>query len=294
MINEIMELFSYCRPMGSQTEQEFVDKFLMPVGFQRDAHQNLILTIGAKPRILFSSHMDTVHKVEGRQDLLFKDGILTQTSGSSCLGGDDTAGIWLMLEMIKAGIEGVYVIHYGEERGGIGSRAKAEREPEFFAGIDIAIAFDRSGYADIVTHQGGEQTASVDFAQSLAKELGGSFAPCPHGIYTDTAEYSHLVAECTNISVGYSRAHSSAEEQDVTFLMALREALLQVNWNNLVIARDPKEQVDAVLFCDREVTIRSLCWEFPDIAAAIIEAMGISAQDFAEEVESHLGVRLAA
>lgn len=118
--------------------------------------------------------MDTVHKEEGRQNLNLKDGILTQPSKSSCLGGDDTAGIWLMLEMIKAGIEGVYIIHYGEERGGIGSRAKATKEPLFFTGIDIAIAFDRAGYSDIITHLCYGRTASDAFADSFAKELGGS------------------------------------------------------------------------------------------------------------------------
>jgi hypothetical protein len=294
MINDIMELFSYCRPMGSKTEQEFVDKFLMPAGFKRDDHQNLILTLGRAPRILFSSHMDTVHDEEGRQDLILKDGILTQTSGSSCLGGDDTAGIWLMLEMIKAGIEGVYIIHYGEERGGIGSRAKATKEPLFFAGIDAAIAFDRAGYSDVITHQFGQRTASDAFARSLSKELGDTFEPCSHGIYTDTAEYADLVPECTNISVGYSHAHSPREEQDVTFLIALRQALLQVDWSNLVIERDPMAVEGPVAHVSRDATLVDLCWEYPDLAASMIEAAGFSVQDFVEELEANLGVQLQA
>lgn len=294
MINEIMELFSYCRPMGSKTEEDFVEKFLLPVGFERDDHNNLVLTIGDKPRILFSSHMDTVHRDEGRQNLQLKDGILTQISGSSCLGGDDTAGIWLMLEMIKAGIEGVYIIHYGEERGGIGSRAKASKEPMFFADIDIAIAFDRMGYSDIITHQCGQRTASDAFALSFAKELGGSFVPCPEGIYTDTAEYADLVPECTNISVGYSKAHSPKEEQDVQFLIALREALLQVNWANLVVERiaDPEPYLDFQM--TRQMTLDDLCWEYPDIAAGMLSAAGLTKRDFLFELEANLGVQLAA
>ncbi|MBD9544287.1 hypothetical protein IB276_33110 [Ensifer sp. ENS04] len=298
-IADIMELFSYCRPMGSPTEQQFVDKFLMPAGFQRDEHQNLVLIIGHQPRILFSSHMDTVHHEEGRQDLLLKDGILTQTSKSSCLGGDDTAGIWLMLEMIKAGIEGVYVIHYGEERGGIGSRAKATHDPAFFAGIDIAIAFDRMGYGDVITHQCSRRTASDAFAKSLAKQLGNSYQPCDAGIYTDTAEYADLVPECTNISVGYSHAHSPGEEQDVVFLLALREALLQVDWKELVVERDPADDDEFFSFRRHEpkrgeFTLGDLCWEYPDIAADMLRASGLTVKDFIAEVEANLGVVLAA
>jgi len=297
--NFIMELFSYCRPMGSETEREFVCKYLVPAGFVEDEHHNMILTVGDKPRILFSSHMDTVHRKDGRQNLLLKDGILTlhPDEKSSCLGGDDTAGIWLMLEMIKAGIEGDYIIHYGEERGGIGSSAKARAEPGFFAGIDIAIAFDRAGYTDVITHQ-GMRTASDAFAKSLAKELGSGYKPCPHGIYTDTYEYAHLVPECTNISVGYSHAHSPREEQDVTFLIALREALLQVDWKNLVVERDPllvaSEKFTFRDFQRGPQTLEDLCWEYPEVAATMIAAAGWSAANFVEEAESNFGIQLAA
>ncbi|KQS84287.1 M28 family peptidase [Rhizobium sp. Leaf383] len=293
-ISEIMDLFSYCRPMGSDTEREFVNKFLLPRGFEQDRYGNMVLTIGNNPRILFSSHMDTVHKQEGRQVVQLKDGILTQTSGSSCLGADDTAGIWLMLQMVAAGIEGVYVIHYGEECGGVGSGDLARKNPEFFKAIDIAIAFDRAGYADIITHQMGGRTASTAFATSLAKELGGSYKPCANGIYTDTAEYAHLVAECTNISVGYARAHGPEEQQDVTFLIALREALLQVDWSKLVVERTPHAKQSSNHRERRPQALGDLCWDYPEIAAAILEAFGVSAQDFAEEVESQHGIRIAA
>lgn len=292
MHNQIMELFSYCRPMGSDTEREFVDRFLIPLGFERDEHLNLVLTVGDKPRILFSSHQDTVHRKEGRQDLKLKGGMLTQTSGSSCLGADDTAGIWLMMEMIKAKIPGIYVIHYGEEVGGIGSRAKAKHDPMFFADIDAAIAFDRRGYGDVITHQGYGRSCSDAFAWSLANQLGSGFQPSPDGIYTDTAEYTHLVPECTNISVGYEHAHSPAERQDVTFLIALREALLRVDWTALVIERDPQEElvIEERGGGRRAESLEDLCFEFPDVAAAMIHTMGLTIKDFHASIEDYHGI----
>lgn len=92
---------------------------------------------------------------------------------------------------------------------------------------------------DIITHQSGQRTASDKFAASLALELGESFKASPNGAYTDTNEYKGLVAECTNISVDYFSQHTSSERQDVEFLIALREALLQVDWTQLVVDRDP-------------------------------------------------------
>lgn len=293
--DNIMELFSYCRPMGSRTEEKFVEKFLLPLGFERDPFDNLVLQIGDKPRVLFSSHMDTVHKVEGMQDLALEKGFLTQISGNNCLGADDTAGIWLMMEMVKADIPGLYVIHYGEEQGCVGSRDLADHNPDFLDGIEIAIAFDRAYYSDIITHQMGARTASDAFAWSLAKELGGSFQPCNEGAYTDTNEYAHLIPECTNISVGYSGQHSKSEKQDVEFLIALRTALLNVNWDNLVVARDPSVYEELPRFGwgtgkkARKATLEDWIEAYPDVAADMLRAFGIDENQFLEQIEDYYG-----
>ena len=246
---------------------------------------------------MFSSHVDTVHMKEGKQNLKLDQGILTQTSGKGCLGADDTAGIWLMTEMIKAGTPGLYIIHHGEERGCIGSGALAQKTPEVLHGIDIAIAFDRMGDADIITHQSWERTASDAFAKSLAAELGGSYKPCDEGMYTDTREYAHLVPECTNISVGYFKQHTNRETQDVTFLVALREALLQVNWDNLIVARDPAVNDRGSWGGGRSrnrFALEDLIFEYPDVAAELLRAFGIDDKEFSRAVEDQYGVFRAA
>ncbi len=304
-LKTIIDMFSYKRPMGSLYEDIFVERFLMPLGFQRDEFKNLVLTLGDNPRVLFSSHMDTVHYDEGIQRVKYKKGVLTQ-NGSNCLGADDTAGIWLMTEMIKAHIPGVYIIHHGEERGCIGSRAKAKGDPEFFANIDIAVAFDRAGYKDIITHQSGWRTASDAFAKSLSEQLGNTYSASPNGAYTDTNEYRELVAECTNLSVGYFSQHTSKERQDVTFLMALREALLQVDWSKLVVERDPK----AVDYDDfgygfwgsgkssfrrqRKNDLYDLIYDYPRVAESILRAFGVTEEVFKQEIVDQEGVYIAA
>ncbi|KQR67852.1 M28 family peptidase [Rhizobium sp. Leaf341] len=245
----ILAMFSYKRPMGSPTEQAFIDRYLTPLGFKRDSYKNLVLRVGENPRILFSSHVDTVHVTEGIQQLHY-DGATLQLAKSaratsSCLGADCTAGVWLMTEMVKAAVPGIYVIHHGEENGCIGSGDLAKGNPAFFDDIEAAIAFDRYGYTSVITHQMGRRTASDAFAASFGTTLTAAL-DCDCGLiaddggaYTDTNEYARLVPECTNISVGYHSQHSKNETQHVPFLILLRDGLLAMDWSKLVIERDP-------------------------------------------------------
>ncbi|MFB2553930.1 M28 family peptidase [Ensifer soli] len=289
-IETILDMFRYCRPAGSKTERRFVQKYLSH--FQRDPYKNLVKVIGDRPRILFSSHVDTVHHEGGVQALSYKDGILTSLD-RNCLGADDTAGIWLMLEMIKAGIPGVYVIHHAEEKGCIGSTDLAKFNPGFFKDIDIAIAFDRAYYDEVITHQMGLRTASDAFAWSLANQLGQAYRPSPDGAYTDTNEYAHLVPECTNIAVGYSGQHTKSEKQDVPFLIALRDALLQVKWDELVVSRDPAK----IEYQDwgwrpparKRDVMTQIVEDNPAAVAEILRAYGLNERTLFEEIDATWG-----
>jgi hypothetical protein len=236
-VMELLTMLTYKRPARTETETRFIDHYIVPTGATRDAHGNYRLTIGESP-ILWSSHTDTVHLTEGKQRVLYGHGIATTDSGE-CLGADCTTGVWIMLQMIRAGIPGTYLFHRDEECGGKGSAWIAKENPEWLAGIRFAIAFDRKGFADVITHQGGK-TASDKFAESLAKALPGlELKPCDLGIFTDTANYSDIVPECTNISVGYMKAHSAAEMQDVAFACRLVDSILKADFAQLVESREP-------------------------------------------------------
>lgn len=305
-------MFSYARPMGSPTEQAFVDRFLTPLGFRRDRHHNLWLQINTPdhkaPRIMFSSHVDTVDSKEGIKTLHMQtDGMLVlsrkdKAKGFSCLGADDTAGIWLMLHLARAGVPGLYMIHHGEESRCIGSGDLANLTPDFLDGIQIALAFDRAGYEDVITHQCGARTASQGFAWSLARQLGGKFEPSDGGVYTDTKEYARIIPECSNLSVGYFRQHSQDERQDVPFLIALRDSLLKVDWSALNVERDPHAfealtwQDDAFWWDEDPMERRApadrlaaMVSEYPGISASVLEAFGVTPEDLAEEIERQTG-----
>lgn len=241
-VNTLIGMLAYCRPAGARGERRFIHEFVTPLGVSQDAAGNLIKRIGTAP-IMYSCHTDTVHKQGGRQHLAIDHGIakLACDSASSCLGADDTAGVWLMRELILAKRPGLYVFHRGEEIGGIGSQHIADNTPELLDGIEAAIALDRKGKNSVVTHQWGGRCASDAFAASIAGHIGGAYAADNGGTFTDTANYIEIVPECTNLSVGYEHCHTPKETLDLPFLLTLREALLDLNINTLCIERDPAE-----------------------------------------------------
>ncbi len=237
-VYELLQMLTYMRPAGSSAEDAFIRQWLGPLGCRADKYGNRILQVGRKPSILWSCHTDTVHKMPGIQRVAYGDGIAT--SDGDCLGADCTAGIWLMVNMIRAKVPGLYVFHRAEEIGCKGSRWIADNTPHILDGIDAAIAFDRRGHSDIITHQVGMRTASDAFARSLATALAPlKYRADDGGIFTDTDSYAGIVPECTNISVGYEGAHSKRESQDVDHLVRLLDVIVEADWTGLTIARDP-------------------------------------------------------
>ena len=211
------------RPQGSKTERQFIRRFISPLGVESDKSGNLIKRIGDNSPVMWSCHTDTVHRKGGEQPVQYANGIisLAPNSNSNCLGADDTAGVWLMREMILAQVPGLYIFHRAEEVGGIGSRHIAANTPKILSNTHYAIALDRKGTNSVITFQSGGRCCSDAFANDLGKRLG-DYSVDSFGLFTDTANYMKLVPECTNISVGYTGEHSSSERLNVAHLLRLR------------------------------------------------------------------------
>lgn len=190
------------------------------------------VTIGEPNATLYCCHLDTVHLSTGRQTLgedLWPGSL--KTEDGECLGADDGAGIWLLLEMMDAGTPGTYLFHLGEESGCIGSRWMAVHQRAWLKQFDRAISFDRPGTTDVITHLCGQRSCSPGFALNVSLELslylpGYVLTPSDQGGSTDVRCYIGLIPECTNISIGYHRQHTRSEWLDVTYLMALRDAMI--------------------------------------------------------------------
>jgi len=198
----------------------------------------------SRHRTLFVSHVDTVHKVEGKNNIT-----MTATKWSACgapLGADDGAGIALLMHMMHEGVNGYYIFTQGEEVGGIGAKYVAKNYPDLLAEFDRAIAFDRRGIDSVITHQGWSRCCSDVFAQELSDALNVDghtdvmmYSPDDSGVYTDTAEFVDIIPECTNISVGYDREHSEFESLDLVHYEQLSKQVLLIDWDALPTSRDP-------------------------------------------------------
>jgi hypothetical protein len=237
----LWQMLQTMRPAGSRTEEQFIQDWIAPLGTYEDGYGNHILRIGKAP-IMWSSHTDTVHRQEGKQRITQKGGWVKLSEiekNASCLGADCTAGVWLMREMILAKVEGLYAFHREEECGGYGSDWIAQHTPELVEGIQACIALDRKGTDSIITHQAGGRCASDAFAASLGKMLP-TYKKDETGLFTDSANYVHLIPECTNLSVGYENAHTPNETLAYLHLLDLRDWLIRMDWRKLAIQRKPE------------------------------------------------------
>ena len=301
-VHKLVDMIVYKRPEGSETQQQFCKRFLEPVFGKPDRHGNYIKLIGQKPNVCFTAHHDTVHKTGGMQKVSIRNDIMTlhETSNSECLGADCTSGIYLILEMIKAKVPGVYVVHAAEEIGCVGSSALVKYQPQWLGDIDAVISFDRKGQESIITHQMGMRTCSDAFAISLDKILGLNMRPDNTGSYTDSNEYAGLISECTNLSVGYLLQHTAKESQDLFFLDQLRDALISAEWDKLVFSRNPHD----VEYLSYHSPYKSSGWDYvegdyntktdtlydmvvdnPTLIAQWLESMGVSPEELAMELD---------
>ena len=251
-LERLMRMFTYKRPYSNGDGvgyKQFTADFILPVarGHEHwtDEVGNLWVDLRTSPhhRTLFTAHTDSVHRSEGRQHVAFDPvtGHITVLDGE-CLGADDASGVAMMLHMIENDVPAMYAFFVGEEVGGVGSRYAAEHHYELLSEFDRAVAFDRRDVYSVITHQAYGQCCSDEFASALADELCSDylmFAPDDTGLYTDTAEFTGIIPECTNLSIGYMHEHSSSEFQNLYFFQRMADQVLTVAWDDLPVVRDP-------------------------------------------------------
>ncbi len=214
---------------------------------EKDKHGNYYKIIGEnkEPSVMFSSHLDTADRKQEPTELYSKeeDGDeIIFTNGMTILGADDKAGVTIMLYMMEHNVPGLYYFFIGEERGGIGSNKLSFDfyNTEYLKNVDMCVSFDRRKTESVITQQMGRVCCSDQFGVALCKEYnksGLNLSLDPGGIYTDSASFIDEIPECTNVSVGYDNEHTGRELQNMTFLIKMCEASVDVDWQNLPIAR---------------------------------------------------------
>ena len=265
-------LLVHATPNGSESKMyPYIDAVLSQCGKHtekvKDKIGNVCVTVKTdkvpESRTLFSSHLDTVHRKYHKQNIMLSSGPLHQDSDfiysvdnegkRTILGADDKIGVFIMLSMILNKVPGTYIFHVGEEHGCIGSKNIRTHNEDFLKGYDRAIAFDRRGYGDIINHQSTGKCCSSEFVDALAgslnklrSELMGKVVYSSdeyewsgaRGSVTDTAQYTDVIPECTNLSVGYFDQHSKDERTDFWWLEnVLMPSLLRIDWESLPVVR---------------------------------------------------------
>lgn len=253
-MERLIDILSMRREHDSDGELNFIGKYLTPMqpkmlfNDEGDVLAYVIDNSKGKSSIMWSCHIDTMHRNRTKEPERLTQEVWVDHEGTAfvdstedCLGADDGAGIWLLLEMIDADVAGTYVFHRGEEKGCWGSSRIAVQHQVWLANFTHAIAFDRKGTSSVITHQTGARACSELLGEKLAQLFNMKYELDPTGVYTDTAEYMEIIPECVNVSCGYYSEHSSRETLDTNHIIALRDAVCAVDWltAELPVDRDP-------------------------------------------------------
>jgi len=240
---KFLDLTTRTYPHGTESE-------LLPLlnsKLQQDEFGNYFLQIGENPNSMFTCHLDTASYDVKQINHIINDDVIS-SDGKTILGADDKAGVTVLLYMIEKNVTGLYYFFLGEERGCIGSRKLSDlHSKQPLPNINKVVSFDRRGYDSVITHQLSGRCCSDEFANELSKLLNNTsksiygkefkYSPDPTGIYTDSAQFTFIYKECTNISVGYHNEHSTSETQNIEFLEKLCNVVCQVDWENIPIHR---------------------------------------------------------
>lgn len=244
----LKQLLEMHRP--SYESNAWLHKFIdprMPPGASKvqDEYGNVFVLVGdgEQADIAFTCHTDTVARANSKPPKvkMTKGGVMfvSNPHEADCLGADDAAGIYIMLEMLEHGVTGRYCFFRDEEVGCQGSSWSVKDRTGFWTGVKAMISFDRRGDG-IITQQRFARCCSDTFALELAKRLGRPASALQSGIYTDSAEFMQEVPECTNVGVGYMHEHTPDEVLDTVILEdLLQHCVAPGTFSNLPIERVP-------------------------------------------------------
>lgn len=253
----LLDILIYTRKHESKGEALFINNYLVPklneLGYKpsMDGCGNVWVETATKEEapFLFVAHIDTCHqKDEGFLKPIVKNNIVRMNPADinhGCLGADDGVGIYCNLRMIEAGVKGTFLFTRGEEKGGVGATYISKSTPEKLEGFLMSVEVDRAGTDEIIVSQCYGDCASEAYAADLGNALGMGHSASYMGVYTDVSEFADIIPENVNIAAGYEGQHTVKETVNLTYVEALVEKLIAVDWGSLSIVRTPGDFGDS-------------------------------------------------
>lgn len=168
----------------------------------------IILKKDNKIKPMLCVHLDTINthskcgdKLHNNDIVDFTDGfMLKPTTTYSCLGADDRAGVYMVLEHYVQLLDNFHIgVFCDEEVGGYGSNELTE-----LTDVSCFIGLDREGSMEVATYGYNNRELIDLFVSKGFKEVRGSF--------TDASVLAGIHNKpCVNLSVGYYGQHSDGE-----------------------------------------------------------------------------------
>lgn len=219
----IIDLLSLTQYQAYCKVKQVINKFKKETVRFKDSKYLVMNVEVNKPKPMLCIHLDTINTLRGK-DLnipsnYFHYDVTTKTyslstigkSQLSCLGGDDRAGLWLVMQVLadkELSHKYCYGIFFDEESGGKGSTKYMKDFPDYEDGVSCFIGLDRRGSYECATY-GSDNKELIDTLETLGYiEAYGSF--------TDASNLAFEKA-CINLSVGYAKEHTTEETLNMTY-----------------------------------------------------------------------------
>ena len=169
--------------------------------YKKVVHTNDYIFAEGDIPVALAAHMDTVFKQPPEE--IFFDPAKNVMFSPQGLGADDRAGVFAIIQIIRAGYRPHIIFTTDEEIGGRGATALAVLECPF-KDLKYIIELDRRGSNDCVFYDCENQKFN-DYVESFGFEYN-------FGSYTDICEFcpSWKVAG-VNLSIGYRDEHTYSE-----------------------------------------------------------------------------------
>lgn len=180
-----------------------IKKELHRLGYQNIISKKGFLYAEGSHPVMLVAHLDTVHRESPNIICYSRDGKYVMSPQG--IGGDDRAGVFMILKIIES-CQCHVVFCEDEEIGGIGARAfvKSAIKPD----VNFLIELDRRGSDDAVFYECQNQ----DFIDFIC-DFGFTY---DYGSYSDIVTIApYLGVAAVNISAGYYNAHRQHETIDL-------------------------------------------------------------------------------
>lgn len=222
-INEklLMKLLSIQSPSKNEGEmKKFIVSYIhankIECKIDVDETGNILITKGeAELYPCFISHMDEVNVIQSDRTVIKLNNILiglnAKTGAYAGIGADDSVGVYICLEALRA-FENIKIAFVVEEE--IGCIGSGKMDMKFFENVIFVFQADRKGDDEVIQYSNGTDLMGTEFKDFIKPEMEKWNYKFGNGTATDAGKLTTrgIGIVTMNISCGYWEAHTLEEK----------------------------------------------------------------------------------